>query len=70
MYLLSSYGSGSKFFSRAQSFFCCFGLGLENFPQNPQFLNFGSKRILSSWVKKYLGQNPAGKIFTTSQKYG
>jgi len=41
-------------------------------PKNIKFFNFfafGSKRISSGQVKKYLGQSRVGFLFTVGQKY-
>jgi len=47
-------------------------LGLENFPQksqNVQFFHFGSKKISSGWIKKFLGQRRVTLFLVLGQKY-
>jgi len=38
-------------------------------PKNVNFFSFGSKKISSDQVKKYLGQGWVGLFFTAGQKY-
>jgi len=71
--VLSSDGSGSKFFDPGQigsgQPFMVWGWKI--FPKNVEFLNFSLrvKQISFGGVKKCLGQRQVGLLFTAGQKY-
>jgi len=64
-------GLGQIFLTRVRSAIYGLGLNLENFPWKHQFFNFfpfGSKKISSGQVKKYLRRRQVSLLFTAGQK--
>jgi len=64
-------GPGQKILTQVRSAIYGLGLNLENFSKKHQifqFFSFGSKKISSGWVGKYLRQRQVGHLFTAGQK--
>jgi len=65
------YNNNVKYFCSGRIGSAIFGLSLENFPLKSQifnFFHFGSRKISSGLVKKYLSQIRVSLLFTEGQK--